>query len=172
MCNGLQQLVQWHEQIAHSPLDPFMSPTNSSCVPQMTNVSPEVPTWVKLNIIVAVGRPQTPLGSTARPGTSSGRPGSALQNTTLPTPPVAGPAPGIPVQESQAGAGPSEANGARQMISSGRRVVPGARPASAGLKRPTPAAGTCAAYSSQAQNSWAATLRYSDCACSIVLGHC
>ncbi|KAL0041808.1 hypothetical protein WJX79_005357 [Trebouxia sp. C0005] len=50
------------------------------------------------------GRPQTPLGSTARPGTSSGRPGSALRST-LPTPPGARPVPGVPVQESQAAAG-------------------------------------------------------------------
>ncbi|DBA84111.1 TPA: hypothetical protein ACH3X1_006588 [Trebouxia sp. C0004] len=87
------------------------------------------------------GRPQTPLGSTARPETSSGRPGSAVRNSTSPTPPVAGPVPGIPVQESQAAAGTSEAKAARQMISSARPVLPGARPASAGLKRPTSAAG-------------------------------
>ncbi|DBA71669.1 TPA: hypothetical protein ACH3X2_001122 [Trebouxia sp. C0005] len=86
------------------------------------------------------GRPQTPLGSTARPGTSSGRPGSALRST-LPTPPGARPVPGVPVQESQAAAGSSEASAARQMMSSARRVLPGARPASAGLKRPTSAAG-------------------------------
>lgn len=102
---------------------------------------------------MAAGRPQTPLGGTARPGTSSGRPGSALRNSTLPTPPGAGLVPGIPVQESQAAAGSSAASTARQMISPGRRVLPGARPASAGLKRPTSAAGTYAAYTSQAQDS-------------------
>ena len=129
-----------------------MSLTNTSCVQQTTNANP-VGTGDKLNINIAAGRPQTPLGSTARPGTSSGRPGSALRNSTLPMPPVAGPVPGMPVQESQAGAGSSEASGARQMISSGRRVLPGARPASAGLKRPTSAAGTYAAYTSQTQDS-------------------
>ncbi len=141
-CIGMNELHTLHQVL--------ILPTNTSCV---TNACPAVPTWDTLNIKVAAGRPQTPLGSTARPGTSSGRPGSALRNTTLPTPPVAGPIPGIPVQEPQAGAGSSEANAARQMISSGRRVLPGARPASAGLKRPTSAAGTYAAYTSQAQDS-------------------
>ena len=130
----------------------LISPTNTSCAPRTTNASPAVPTWDEFNITVTAGRPQNPLGSTARPGTSAGRPGSALRNATLPTPPVAGPVPGIPVQQSQAAAGPSEAKAARQMIRSARPVLPGARPASAGLKRPTSAAGTCAAYNSQTQD--------------------
>ncbi|KAL0022152.1 hypothetical protein WJX77_000466 [Trebouxia sp. C0004] len=73
------------------------------------------------------GRPQTPLGSTARPETSSGRPGSAVRNSTSPTPPVAGPVPGIPVQESQAAAGLKRPTSAAGMGSSMALIEEGAQ---------------------------------------------
>ncbi len=87
------------------------------------------------------GRPQTPAGA-ARPGTASGRPGSALRQPALAGPSVAGPVTSQSPQEPPAAA--KEPMAARQMISSARPglpLLPGARPASAGLKRPASAAG-------------------------------
>lgn len=96
------------------------------------------------------GRPQTPSGGMARPGTSSGRPGSALRQPALSTPAVSVPSSTVPPQEAQleaaaaAEAAPQPSSG-RQVITSARAgllpVVAGARPASAGLKRPASAAG-------------------------------
>ena len=92
------------------------------------------------------GRPQTPSGGTARPGTSSGRPGSALRQPALGAPVVPVPTSTTFSQEAQLeAAADSEPSSGRQVMTSARRgqlpVVAGARPASAGLKRPASAAG-------------------------------
>lgn len=97
------------------------------------------------------GRPQTPSGGMARPGTSSERPGSALRPPALGVPAVSAPSSTVPPHEAQleaaaatAAAAPQPSSG-RQVITSARTgqlpVVAGARPASAGLKRPASAAG-------------------------------
>lgn len=81
-----------------------------------------------------------------RPGTSSGRPGSALRQPPLSALAVPVPSNTTQLQEPQqeAAAAP-EPSSHRQVISSARHgqvpVVPGACPASAGLKRPASAAG-------------------------------
>lgn len=85
----------------------------------------------------------------ARPGTSSGRPGSALrQPALLGTLAVSVPSSTVPPQEAQleaAAAAAPQPNSGRQVITSARSgqlpMVAGARPASAGLKRPASAAG-------------------------------
>ncbi|KAL3139161.1 hypothetical protein ABBQ32_005942 [Trebouxia sp. C0010 RCD-2024] len=88
-------------------------------------------------------RPQTPSGSMARPGTSSGRPGSAVRPPAVSPPAM--PVPGITAQPQLDIAAAPDASSGRQVISSGRGrqppLLPGARPASAGLKRPASAAG-------------------------------
>ena len=101
------------------------------------------------------GRPQTPSGGTARPGTASGRPGSALRQPALGFPVVPVSINTTLPQEAQleapaaaaaaAGGGAPEPSFGRQVITSARPgqlpAVAGARPASAGLKRPASAAG-------------------------------
>ena len=83
-----------------------------------------------------------------RPGTPSGRPGSALRQPALGAPVVPVPTSTTLPQEAQldAAAAPEPSSG-RQVITSAWRgqlpVVTGARPASAGLKRPASAAGQC-----------------------------
>lgn len=87
------------------------------------------------------GRPQTPSGGMARPGTSSGRPGSALRQPAQNAPATLAPSNTIQDEEEPAAAEP---RAPRQTITSARpglAMLPGARPASAGLKRPASAAG-------------------------------
>ena len=86
----------------------------------------------------------------ARPGTSSGRPGSALRPPALGVPAVSLTSSTVLPQEAQleaaaAAAAALQPSSGRQVITSARAgqlpVVAGARPASAGLKRPASAAG-------------------------------